>query len=69
MRATPRASEISRLRRTAKWSGPLEEFEEEDDLLTQEELKLFQSVAASYFSGVFTLSAQRYFVLCVSAVA
>ena len=41
MRAAPRASEISELRRTAKWRDPLEEIEKEDDLLTQEELKLF----------------------------
>ena len=44
MREAPRASEISELRRTAKWRDPLEEIEEEDDLLTQEELKLFQCV-------------------------
>ena len=43
-----KASEISELRRTAKWRDPLEEIEEEDDLLTGEELKLFQSVAARF---------------------
>ena len=37
----PKASEISELRTTAKWRDPLEEIEEEDDLLTGEELKLF----------------------------
>ena len=40
------ASEISELRRTAKWHEPPEEIKEEDDLLTGEELKLFQRVAA-----------------------
>ena len=44
----PKASEISELRRTAKWRDPPEEIEEEDDLLTGEELKLFQSVAARF---------------------
>ena len=44
----PKASEFSELRRTAKWRDPLEEIEEEDDLLTGEELKLFQSVAARF---------------------
>ena len=43
----PKASEISELRRTAKWRDPPEEIEE-DDLLTGEELKLFQSVAAKF---------------------
>ena len=33
--------------RTAKWRDTLEQIEEEDDLLNGEELKLFQSVAAS----------------------
>ena len=42
----PKASEISELRRTAKWHDPPEEIKEEDDLLTGEEFKLFQSVAA-----------------------
>ena len=42
----PLASEISELRRTAKWLKPPGEIKEEDDLLTGEELKLFQSVAA-----------------------
>ena len=40
------ASEISELCRTAKWHEPPEGIKEEDDLLTGEELKLFQSVAA-----------------------
>ena len=44
----PKASEISELRRTAKWRDPPEEIEEEDDLLTGAELMLFQSVAASF---------------------
>ena len=44
----PKASEISELRRTAKWHDPPEEVWEEDDLLTGEELKLFQSVAARF---------------------
>ena len=35
----PKTSEISELRRTAKWCDPPEEIEEEDDLLTGEELK------------------------------
>ena len=34
--------------RTAKWHDPLEEVREEDDLLTGQELKLFQSVAARF---------------------
>ena len=42
----PKASQISELRRAAKWHDPPEEVFEEDDLLTGEELKLFQSVAA-----------------------
>ena len=42
------ASEISELRRKAKWRDPPEEIEEEDDLLTGEELKLFQGVAARF---------------------
>ena len=33
---------------TAKWHDPPEEAREEDDLLTGEELKLFQSVAARF---------------------
>ena len=37
-----------KLRRTAKWRDPPEEIDEEDDLLTGEELKLFQSVAARF---------------------
>ena len=41
----PKASQISELRTTAKWRDPPEEIEEEDDLLTGEELKLLQSVA------------------------
>ena len=44
----PKASEISELCRTAKWRHPPEEIEEEDDLLTGEERKLFQSVAARF---------------------
>ena len=44
----PKASEISELRRTAKWCDPPEEVEEDDDLFTGEELKLFQSVAARF---------------------
>ena len=43
-----KASEISELRRTAKWHDPPEEIKEEDYLLTGEELKLFQSVAARF---------------------
>ena len=39
--AWPKASQ-----RTAKWHHPPEEVREEDDLLTGEELKLFQSVPA-----------------------
>ena len=42
----PKASQISELRRTAKWPDPPEEVKEEDDLLAGEDLKLFQSVAA-----------------------
>ena len=38
------ASQISELRRTAKWRDPPYELEEEDDRLTGEELKLFQSL-------------------------
>ena len=44
----PKASEISELRRTATWRYPLEEIEVEGDLLTGEELKLFQTVAARF---------------------
>ena len=44
----PNASQISELRRTAKWRDPPEEIEEEDDFLTGEELKLLQSVAARF---------------------
>ena len=44
----PKASQISELRRTAKWHDPPEEVREEDDLLAGEELKLFQSVAARF---------------------
>ena len=44
----PKASQISELRGTAKWHDPPEEIREEDDLLTGEELKLFQSVAARF---------------------
>ena len=42
----PKATEISELRRTAKWHDRPEETKEEDDLQTGEELKLLQSVAA-----------------------
>ena len=42
----PKASQISELRRTAKWRDPTEEIEEEDDLLTGEETMLFQGVPA-----------------------
>ena len=44
----PKASQISELRRTAKWRDPTEEIEEEDDLLTGEETMLFQSVPARF---------------------
>ena len=44
----PKASQISELRRTAKWHDPPEEVREEDDLLTGQEMKLFQSVAARF---------------------
>ena len=44
----PKASQISELRGTAKWHDPPEEVREEDDLLTGEELNLFQSVAARF---------------------
>ena len=44
----PEASQIRELCRTAKWHDPPEEVREEDDLLTGEELKLFQSVAARF---------------------
>ena len=44
----PKASQISELRRTAKWRDPLGDTEEEDDLLTGEDLKLFQSAAARF---------------------
>ena len=37
----PKASEINELRRTANWRDPPEEIEEEDDLPTGDELKLF----------------------------
>ena len=43
-----KASEISELRRMAKWRERPEEIKEEDDLLTGEELKLFQSLAAQF---------------------
>ena len=43
-----KASKISELRRTAKWRELREEIKEEDDLLTGEELKLFQCVAARF---------------------
>ena len=44
----PKASQISELHGTAKLHDPPEEVREEDDLLTGEELKLFQSVAARF---------------------
>ena len=44
----PKASQISELRRTAKYHDPPEEVREEDDLLIGEELKLFQRVAARF---------------------
>ena len=44
----PKASEISELRRAAKWHDTPEEIKEEDDLLTGEELNLFQSVEARF---------------------
>ena len=44
----PKAREICDLRRTAKWRDPPEEIEEEDGLLTGEELRLFQSVVARF---------------------
>ena len=44
----PKASQISELRRTEKRHDPREEVREEDDHLTGEELKLFQSVAARF---------------------
>ena len=47
-RGWAKASQINELRRTAKWHDPREEVREEDDLLTGEELKLFQSVAARF---------------------
>ena len=42
----PKASQISQLRGTAQWHDPPAEIEEEDAFVTEEELKLFQSVAA-----------------------
>ena len=44
----PKASQISELRRTAKWRDPLQEIDEEDDFLTGEEVKVFQSVVARF---------------------
>ena len=44
----PKASQISEVRRKAKWHDPPEEIEEEDDLLTGEELKFFQSVTERF---------------------
>ena len=46
--AGPKASQISELRITAKWHDLSEEVGEEDDLLTGEELKLFQTEAARF---------------------
>ena len=48
----PKASQISEL---AKWHDLPEEVREEDDLLTGEELKLFQSVAARFDGKQVTL--------------
>ena len=45
----PKASQISEWRRMAKWHDLPEAVGEEDDLLTREELKLFQSVAARFY--------------------
>ena len=42
----PKASQISELRRTAKWHDPPEEVREENYLLTGQEMKLFQRLAA-----------------------
>ena len=47
-RVGPKASQIGELRWTAKWHDPPEEVREEDDLLTGEELKWIQSVAARF---------------------
>ena len=44
----PKASQNCELRRMEKWREVAEEIKEEDDLLTGEELKLFQSVAARF---------------------
>ena len=44
----PKASQISELQRTAKWHDLPGEFREEKDLVTGDELKLFQSVAARF---------------------
>ena len=44
----PKASQISELLKTAKWHDNPEEVREEDDHLTGNELKLFQSVAARF---------------------
>ena len=44
MLAVPNTRESSELRRTAKWHEPPEEIEEEDDLLTENELKLLQTL-------------------------
>ena len=42
--AVPNTKESSELRRTAKWHEPPEEIEEEDDLLTGDELKVLQTL-------------------------
>ena len=44
----PKTTEISELRRMGKWRDTGEEIVEEDDFLTGEELKCFQSVAARF---------------------
>ena len=44
----PKISDIFLLRRTAKWHDSAGEIKEEDDFLTGEELKLFQSVALRF---------------------
>ena len=44
----PKARQIRKMRRTEKWHDPPEDVREEDDLLTGEESKLFQGVAARF---------------------
>ena len=43
-----KASEISELRRTAKWREPPEGLKGEDELLTGANIKLFQNVAVQF---------------------